>query len=223
MHPAAVGLLAVLVAAHLALPWCLGLLARGRAAGLTLAVRRAPVRVYGLATTALGAAAAVVLTAARAWPPAAHPVAAAGAGLVVGAGLPLLASALARRRSGAAGRRWRPRLSGLPLQAAAAVAEELLWRAAAVLALTAAGLPWLVAAALSVAGFTVLHLPRHGRRGLPYLLVLALVLTALAESAGLLAAAAAHVAHNAVLAARPPPEAAPAPATVPELPPSRDW
>ncbi|WP_017541743.1 CPBP family glutamic-type intramembrane protease [Nocardiopsis halophila] len=107
-----------------------------------------------------------------------------------------------------------------------AAAEEALWRLAALGGLVQAGVPAAPAAALSLVGFALLHVPRNGWRVLPYQLVFGAVLTVLALAGGLLAAVLCHGVHNLVMGAtarRPRPPAPGGPAAPAGLPPSRSW
>lgn len=81
----------------------------------------------------------------------------------------------------------------------AATAEELLWRVLAPAAGQAVGWHPVVAMTAALCGFLLLHVPKFGFRRLPYLAVAGLLFTGCALAGGLLAAAAAHVAHNMVI------------------------
>ncbi|GFE23147.1 CPBP family intramembrane glutamic endopeptidase [Streptomyces libani] len=105
-----------------------------------------------------------------------------------------------RRRHGRprAGRRERA-VEGAHL-AGCALGEEILWRMAGPVALTALGIPLPPAIALCLVAFCLLHLPNSGWRSLPYVAVTAMLFTVAAATGGLPAAALAHIAHNGVLA-----------------------
>ncbi|WP_432077061.1 CPBP family glutamic-type intramembrane protease [Streptomyces wuyuanensis] len=80
-----------------------------------------------------------------------------------------------------------------------AVGEEVLWRLAGPLTLAAMGAPPVLAVALCLTGFCLLHPPQSGWRSLPYVAVAAVLFTAAAALGGVLAASLAHIAHNTVL------------------------
>lgn len=230
-------LLAAVVLAHLALPWALRTMAAGGEGRrsdvvnrLAATVRRHPVTVYGRASIALGVLALATATI-TGWPDMQHtpwldgrPAIGLCVALAVGAGFPLLMAWLA-------GRPRQPFAQRLPVAdfttiVLCASAEELLWRAVAFGLLIQVGLPLLVAAAVAVFGFALLHLPRGGSRQLLYQAVVGTLLTGLAVTAGLVAAIACHVIHNLVLltSVRPRSRAAES-STVeaPVLPPARAW
>lgn len=222
--------LSAVVLAHLVLPWLIRALAC-RTGGLVVEVLRRPVLAYGRATAVLGAL-AVTLFLTTGWSPFRHtplfgefPVLEHCLAACLGAGGPLLAM---RTR----GRRLKPFARRLPASdllvlALAGVAEELLWRAVAFGLLVQAGVAPLVAAAVAVAGFTLLHLPSTGWRRLPYLAVLAAVLALLAVTAGLAAAIVCHITHNVVVltaaTARPRGKPKATRPAVPAVPPARAW
>lgn len=230
-------LLAGVVLAHLALPWALRTVAarrEGRRCAalnrLAATVRRHPVTVYGRASIALGVLALATATITD-WPTMQHtpwlggrPVIGLCVALAIGAGFPLLMAWLA-------GRPRQPFAQRLPAAdfttiVLCACAEELLWRAVAFGLLIQAGLPLLVAAAVAVFGFALLHLPRGGWRQLPYQAVVGTLLTGLAVTAGLVAAIACHVVHNLILLTsvrRSPRAAEPSTVEAPVLPPARAW
>ncbi len=126
-------------------------------------------------------------------------VLAAGAGLA----LPLVATLLNAHRPV----RRSPRSPLLPASSwvallwivGVATAEELLWRVLAPAAGQAVGWHPAVADAAALVGFLLLHIPKFGFRRLPYLAVAGLLFTGCVLAGGLLAAAAAHVAHNLVI------------------------
>lgn len=123
-------------------------------------------------------------------------VAAAGAG----SALPLVARLLTGHRRS----RRDPMLPAVSWTAllwivGVATAEELLWRVLAPGAGQAVGWRPAVALAAALCGFLLLHIPKFGFRRLPYLAVAGLLFTGCVLAGGLLAAAAAHVAHNLVI------------------------
>jgi membrane protease YdiL (CAAX protease family) len=77
-----------------------------------------------------------------------------------------------------------------------ATAEEILWRGLAPAAGQAVGWHPAVATTAALCGFLLLHVGHFGFRRLPYLTLAALLFTGCAQAGGLLAAAAAHAAHN---------------------------
>jgi MFS family permease len=183
---------------HLVVPLALRSIAtRGRPRRLAPIVRRRTTDAYVVVTIVLGVLALVL---------SGQPLSVPGppwlgatvllAAVLLGAGLPLLTAFLSGRPR---------RFSRLPRRfldtVACAAAEEVLWRLSAIGALVGSGLPASLAAALSLAGFVLLHVPRSGWRGVHYLTVLGAVLTALALWGGVLAAVACHSVHNLVMAA----------------------
>lgn len=80
-----------------------------------------------------------------------------------------------------------------------ATAEEVLWRVLAPAAGQAVGWHPAVATTAALCGFLLLHVGYCGFRRLPYLTVAGLLFTGCALAGGLLAAAAAHAAHNLVI------------------------
>jgi Type II CAAX prenyl endopeptidase Rce1-like len=157
-------------------------------------------RVYGRLTMLLAALAAVLALVAGLptglvvgrWDPLV-----AVAATVAGSALPLAAWWLTGRRGS-----W-PNSPGALLPAmwivGIATAEELLWRVLAPAAGQAVGWHPAVATAAALCGFLLLHVPGFGFRRLPYLAVAGLLFTGCALAGGLLAAAAAHAAHNLVI------------------------
>jgi Type II CAAX prenyl endopeptidase Rce1-like len=157
-------------------------------------------RVYGRLTMLLAALAAVLALVAGLptglvvgrWDPLV-----AVAATVAGSALPLAAWWLTGRRGS-----W-PNSPGALLPAmwivGIATAEELLWRVLAPAAGQAVGWHPAVATAAALCGFLLLHVPGFGFRRLPYLAVVGLLFTGCALAGGLLAAAAAHAAHNLVI------------------------
>lgn len=82
--------------------------------------------------------------------------------------------------------------------------EEVIWRGVAVSALVLAGIavPW--AYMIAAVGFSALHVPRYGRRGMAFILLFSLAVSVLAWTFGLVAAIAVHVTWNASMARRRP-------------------
>lgn len=198
---------------HLIVPLALRSMAtRGRPRRLAPIVRRRTTDAYVVITIGLGVLALVlngqsVSVPGLPW---------LGVAVLLGAGLPLLMAFLSGRPR---------RFARLPRRfldtVACATAEEVLWRLSAIGALVGSGLPVPLAAALSLAGFVLLHVPRSGWRVVYYLTVLGVVLTVLALWGGVLAAVVCHSVHNLVMAAttrRHPVAVAPV-----ALPPTTSW
>ena len=98
--------------------------------------------------------------------------------------------------------RRRRRATELATLPAAAISEEVLWRAAAPLLLIYWGLPDIMALALSALGFIALHYRKNnGLSGLAYMAILTAILWGAALLGGILAAIIVHIFHNLVLAA----------------------
>ncbi|MBB5998372.1 CPBP family glutamic-type intramembrane protease [Streptomonospora salina] len=207
----------MLAALHLAVPWVLRR-PRGRdpLRRLARAARARAERVYPAATIGLGFLA--LLFTDTGFPELGSPWPLLVAGAAAGVGFPLLMAAVVHRPRRIA--RFPARAAGTALCAAA---EEALWRLAALGGLVHSGLPLPLAAALSLAGFALLHVPRNGWRVVYYQLLFGAVLTALALIGGVVAAALCHAAHNLVLGATSRRPRRPAAAVPNGLPPSRAW
>lgn len=204
---------------HLALPWVLRWsLAPDRPRRFAPAVRGGVDVVYARVTIGLGVLAFVL--GGNGYPDLVRPLAALWLGLAVaiGVGLPHLMAVLAHRP-----RRFARFPGGVVRTMLCAAAEEVLWRLAAFGTMVQAGLPVLLAGALSVAGFAVLHVPRNGWRVLSYQLLFGALLTLLAVSGGVLAAALCHGVHNIVVAATTRRRREHVPAGSVRLPPSQAW
>lgn len=103
-----------------------------------------------------------------------------------------------RRRRGVAGRGSN---GGRLRMAWCAVAEEMLWRGAAPLSLSMAGLPLVLAVAVVLVAFVAVHVPSARWRSIPYVAVAGTTFTGVAALGGLPAACVAHVTHNVAVAA----------------------
>lgn len=119
------------------------------------------------------------------------------AAAVAGSMLPMAAGWLAGRRGSRSSSVEQP--SPAARIVGAATAEEILWRVLAPAAGQAAGWHWAVATTAALGGFLLVHVRRFGFRRLPYLAVAGLLFTGCVLAGGLLAAAAAHAAHNLVI------------------------
>lgn len=202
---------ALFAVAHLAVPWVLRRLP-------PYVVRGHSERVYTAATIGLGSVA--LLFAGSGFPglvtDRTHLVSIAAVAL--GAGLPLSVAVLVRRP-----RRF-SRAPGRPVRTVlCATAEEALWRLAALGGLVHAGVPLPAAAASTMVGFALLHVPRNGWRVMYYQLVFGAVVTVLALLGGVVAAALCHCVHNLVMAATTRAPSQPVAAMPTGLPPSRPW
>ncbi|PXA78998.1 MULTISPECIES: CPBP family glutamic-type intramembrane protease [Auritidibacter] len=155
---------------------------------------------YPSITIGLGVSAGAIITASSSiiLPISRPPSAQVLVGVLVGVLLPLGATLFS-------GRSARFRRNGRAIRTAiitgfSGVAEELLWRVAAVTALHALGIPWIAALILAGGGFLLLHIPLYGPKRLPYLAAFTVLVTLLLALLGPIACMSSHLAHNAYLA-----------------------